>query len=191
MKRYQLLKDLPTFNKGETFRIDVFGNLVRENDGVVAYARKTLEGFKILEGDWFKEVSDKRERWRSMYSGAYWYIRELGDVEIGADFRDSASDTYYELGNYFKTKEDAEKMVDWLKAFATLRDDAGDFAPDWGKTEQMKWYAFYDHEFNIISTDYSYCGSQDSIIYFATEEKLEASIREHKQEWLTFFGVDR
>ena len=47
MKRYKLLKDLPTFKAGDLFYISEHGALVHDDGdfGVMAYARRTLDMF--------------------------------------------------------------------------------------------------------------------------------------------------
>lgn len=56
MKYYQLIKDLPTFKKGQIFYLNEFGFLVRKEDPVVAYSASTLKKFPNILKDWFKEV---------------------------------------------------------------------------------------------------------------------------------------
>lgn len=58
-KRYQLVKDLPTFKAGEIFElwdsIETQG-LYRESDGVMAYHQKTLDKFPNILEEWFEEI---------------------------------------------------------------------------------------------------------------------------------------
>lgn len=61
-KRYQLVKDLPTFKAGEIFElwdsIECQG-LYRESDDVMAYRKKTLDKFPNILGEWFEEIKPK------------------------------------------------------------------------------------------------------------------------------------
>ena len=93
------------------------------------------------------------------------------------------------IGNYFQTPEEAEKAVNWLKAFAVLRDDTKGFKPDWGDSEQDKWFVFYDHVSRCLWSDSSFT-CQGKNLYFASEDEANDSIKNHKREWLTFFGVE-
>lgn len=63
MKYYKLLKDLPTFNKGDIFRKADVGGLwhctgPKGYVDVMAYAEKTLEAFPNILTDWFEEIKE-------------------------------------------------------------------------------------------------------------------------------------
>lgn len=57
MKYYKLMKDLPTFKKGEQFFVNDYGQLIScAHEGVVAYSAHTLKRFPDVLKDWFVEV---------------------------------------------------------------------------------------------------------------------------------------
>lgn len=57
MKYYQLVKDLPTFKKGELFYINDYGQLMsNKHRNVVAYSALTIKEFPNILEDWFMEV---------------------------------------------------------------------------------------------------------------------------------------
>ena len=63
MKYYKLLKDLPTFNKGDLFcRADVGGlwhcTEPKGHVDVMAYHQNTLEKFPNILEDWFEEIKE-------------------------------------------------------------------------------------------------------------------------------------
>lgn len=190
MKRYKLLKDLPTFNKGDVFYLGALGGLIREKDGVIAYAESTLERFNILDSDWFEEIPEGYKRWRADRFDWYWYVGACGAVSNDRDSGVSIDDMRYELGNYFKTEEEAQKAAEWLKAFTTLRDDTKGFKPDWDDPEQDKWSVYYDHASRSLWSDLNFT-FQFGNLCFASEDDADASIKNHQREWLTFFGVEK
>lgn len=60
-RRYRLLKDLPTFNKGDEFYIAQTGALWYDgggDDDVCAYATQTLMRFPNILEDWFEPIED-------------------------------------------------------------------------------------------------------------------------------------
>lgn len=57
MKKYKLLKDLPTFKAGDLFYISEHGALVHDG-GVTAYARRTLDKFPEILTEWFEEIQE-------------------------------------------------------------------------------------------------------------------------------------
>ena len=184
MKRYRLLKDLPTFNKGDTFRLTEHGHLMSEEAGVITYAGPTLEKFNILDSGWFEEIPESK-RWRAEKGGLYWFVD--GGVADDYEQRVNTDDGRYELGNYFKTEEEAQKASDWLKAFAILRDDTKGFKPDWENDEQTKWCVLYDHGRGRLREDW-HVYLQEGVIYFATRDDALESIKAHEREWLTFLN---
>ena len=122
MKKYKLLRDLPTFKAGETFHFDWKGNLCADDSQgypeLVAYAKSTLEKYPNILGEWFEETEDdgKGKRWRAEYSGKFWYIDYDGEIGWHNDLCTELNDREYELGNYFKTKKEAEAARDWIKS---------------------------------------------------------------------------
>lgn len=59
----------------------------------------------------------------------YWHINSLGEIEelkIDEKFTDAESsfieDKHLEIGNYFETKEEAERVIEKLKAWKRLKD---------------------------------------------------------------------
>ena len=127
MKKYRLLKGLPTFKAGEIFKLKG-GNLYyypaengTENahwsDKIMAYNHKTLEKFPNILDEWFEEVEEPKD---------YWVI----DIRDGAGYKpylEEPSEMDFEIGNYFETKEEAEKAVEKLKAFKRLKDNGFSF----------------------------------------------------------------
>lgn len=193
MKRYKLLKDLPTFNKGDVFYLSVLGHLVREKDGVIAYSKPTLEEFNILDSDWLEEIPEEYKRWRADKGGLYWYVSSYSEARgatcSSMELYCSTDDYRRSIGNYFKTEAEAEKAAEWLKAFTTLRDDTKGFKPDWEKDDQEKWAVIYDYQDDKLAQCYCY-SIQRSIIFFANVNDAVESIKKHKREWKTFYGVE-
>ena len=187
MKRYILKKDLPTFKKGEIFICD--GDLWQKSDNILAYTESELDEFPNILKDWFEELPEEYERWRAEDEQEYFYIDSEGFVRcIGESFF-SCDDRRYELGNYFKTMEEAGKALYWLKAFTILRDDTKGFKPDWGAEAEYKYFVAFCHTKKElwVGSDLKH---QSKPIYFKSRKDAEASIEMHEKEWLTYFGVE-
>lgn len=188
MKKYKLLKDLPTFKVGDIFYINDGGSLIHESDGVVAYRWDTLDKFPNILTDWFEEIKEPT-RWKpKKYYEHYYYINALGIV-AGDTWSDSTSidRERFDLGNCFQTKEEAERVAEYLKALATVRGDATTKFVR-GKNN---WYVYYDTNLNSIHSSISYSMLDNGIFglpYFATKEDAQRSIELHKKEWLTIFN---
>ena len=63
-----------------------------------------------------------KRRFVPEYGGEYWYISDSGEVNSNYWYDDYDHKGRLKLGNVFKTKEEAEKAVEKLKALRRLRD---------------------------------------------------------------------
>ena len=117
----------------------------------------------------------------------YWYMSTTGNVYDenweGFDFEEDA----LEIGNVFKTKEQAEFAVEKLKVEAELRKYSRPF--EYGK---FNHYLFLDIDGDSFRTDFtSYCPPQGAI-YFESEEKAQEAVstvgKERVKKYI--FGVE-
>ena len=188
MKRYKLKRDLPTFKEGEIFYLSDAGNLIRESDNVPAYSWSTIDKFPNILTDWFEEINEST-RWKPEKFQNYYHVGGDGFVYSDTWANGSAVDNgRFEIGNCFKTEEEAERAAEYLKALAVVRGDAtGKFVKG-----ENNWYVYYDTDSSSIHSIIS-CSMLDNGIfglpYFATREDAQRSIELHKNEWLTIFGV--
>lgn len=190
MKRYKLLKDLPTFKAGEKFHINQNGSLVANESGVVAYAYNTLGKFPNILEDWFEEIPED-EPWVPVKGDSYYYIDDIGVVcKTWWDNSISGVDQMrYILGNCFKAEEEAKRAVKWLKARKVLMDDTRGFKP---KRGELNVYVYYNLDVDGSGRLRTCAGlmSINSPITFASVSDAVKSIKKHKAEWLTYLGVE-
>lgn len=125
MTKYELIKDLPTFEKGEVFVLLGTG-LHRYSDGLMAYPRAVIDKYPNILKDWFEKVDDPNGRWEPKRGDKYYFVRNYasGDNPVFSMTWDNdvVDQSVNELGNVFRTKEKAEKAVEKLKAFKRLKD---------------------------------------------------------------------
>ena len=188
MKRYKLKRDLPTFKAGEIFYISDAGNLLRESDNIAAYSWSTLDKFPNILTDWFEEIEESN-RWKPEKFQKYYYVGGDSFVYDDGWANDSAIDNgRFKIGNIFQTKEEAERVVKYLKALAVVRGDAtSKFARD-----RNNFYVYYDIISNHLAVGVSFYDLENGIFglpYFATTGDAQRSIELHRNEWLTIFGV--
>lgn len=168
MKRYKLKKDLPTFKAGDEFIIETDGSLyymgddetfVATNERIKAYDKTTLEKFPNILEDWFEEV--KTEPWKPKKFDSYYIVNCVSRIEEIIWVNDYADRNNLVIGNCFKTKEDAEEVVEKLKAFKRLRDAGFKFTGysmsgsrgDIGFTMNDDDYGEYADELNLLFGD--------------------------------------
>lgn len=192
MKRYKLKRDLPTFKAGDEFSY-INGSLIEckpnGTTGICLYSANTLEKFPNILIDWFEEVKEPT-RWKPEMGQAYYYIRGDGSVYDDTWVNDCAVDNgRFEIGNIFQTREEAERVVEYLEALAIVRGDATSKFTKGCRN----WRVYYDSVFNYLAIESNFSDINNGIFglpYFATEDDAQRSIKLHKKEWLTIFGVE-
>lgn len=194
MKRYKLLKDLPTFKAGDLFYISEYGALVHNGgdpDGcnVMAYAQSTLEMFPNILTEWFEEIQEPTDsiHWKPECGEEYWVVNSYGLI-VKRIWSDSNEDlNMYKLGIVHPTKEECEKAHDRELAEVRLR-RTSNFKPNF-KNGNGGWVVMYDHFERVLAIEcYSFCDSGEPVRYETEEEALK-SIKENEQDWLIYFGI--
>lgn len=146
LKRYKLLKDLPTFKAGDEFFIGESGNLIAGTPekpktvrvgeiepieiNLMAYAKETLEQFPNILTDWFEEIKEPKR---------IYYANDFGcNVANMTENNNSIIiKSLKSVGNHFETYEEAKAYLEYLKAKAIIKQDTKGFKPDW-KTQVRK-----------------------------------------------------
>lgn len=92
MKRYKLLKDLPTFKAGQLAYVSSLGNLMAGTPeepetadtglNLMMYHRGTLEKFPNILTEWFEEIKEPVNsiHWKPNFGEEYWYVNYIGNV---------------------------------------------------------------------------------------------------------------
>ena len=187
MKRYKLLKDLPTFKAGEIFYLSDAGNLFRESDNVPAYSWSTIDKFPNILADWFEEIKEPT-RWKPEARQDYYCVTSDGSV-VKDDWSNwCLDDGRFEIGNCFQTEEEAEKVVEYLKALAVVRGDATTKFTK-GKNNWSVSYSTLSNRLIVVTHLSAIYYGVFGLPYFATKEDAERSIEQHKNEWLTIFDA--
>ena len=65
-----------------------------------------------------KAINEKygiKKRWRAKQGGYFYYIDFLFEIEWTVETLAEGDDAVYESGNYFETKEEAEKCAEYMK----------------------------------------------------------------------------
>lgn len=189
MKRYKLKKDTPAFKAGTECYIEEAGNMVpcRGISYTIVHKDQLEKNPNILT-DWFEEIEEPT-RWKPLMKQNYYYVGNSGYVH-GATWTDDYFDSdRFKIGNGFQTKEEAERVVECLKALATVRGDAtSKFTKD-----RNNWYVYYDTDSDSLESSISRSMLDNGIFglpYFATSEDARRSIELHRHEWLTIFGIE-
>lgn len=192
MKRYKLLKDLPTFKAGGLFYISEYGALVYDDGGfgVMAYAQSTLEKFPNILTEWFEEIKEPTDsiHWKPKHGDEYFWIDECGSILPGTFYRDSLYDQQrLTFGNVYRTEKEAEKARDRRLAKVRLQ-RTSTFEPDF-ENGNGGWLVGYDHEDDrLLAVPIDYIDYGEPVRY-ATEEEAKRSISENREDWLAYLGI--
>lgn len=196
MKRYKLLKDLPTFKAGDLFYISEYGALVHNGGGpdgynVMAYAQSTLEKFPNILTEWFEEIQEESTdsiHWKPKNGEIYWFTGIGGKTNHDFWTGTPADFWCYGLGKIYRTKEECEKARDRELAEARLR-RTSTFKPDF-ENGDSGWGVHYDHLNNKLG--YFKCSWQDTgePIRYKTSQEAEKSIKENGKDWKIYFGIE-
>ena len=189
MKRYKLKKDTPAFKAGTECYIEEAGHMVpcRGISYTIVHKDQLEKNPNILT-DWFEEI-EEQTRWKPELGQRYYSLDSKGSPYDDIWSNDYIDRNRSEIGNCFQTKEEAERVVEYLKALAVVRGDATSGFVKYNDN----WFIGYDPEHKSIDAFCNPYTARNGIFglpYFATEEDAKRSIELHKKEWLTIFGVE-
>lgn len=194
MKRYKLLKDLPTFKAGDLFYISEYGALVHNGgdpDGynVMAYAQSTLEKFPNILTEWFEEIPNPTDsiHWKPVIGEEYWSFHSDGGISYNfctGCYWDTAR---YEMGRTYRTEEDCIRARDRELAEARLR-RTSKFKPDF-ENDKGGWIVVYNYRQHKLFAQYVNFEDAGEPVRYETKEDALKSIKENKEDWRTYFGI--
>lgn len=205
MKRYKLLKDLPTFKAGQLAYISKTGNLIAgtpENQKttetgliIMIYHETTLKKFPGILTEWFEEIQKPTDsiHWKPKEGDNYYYIVHSynplhNEILVSAWIDDDHDKTHYLLGNIYRSYEEAEKARDRRLAEVRLR-RTSNFKPDF-ENDNGGWVIFYNPREKKLEVDEVYRFDYGEIVRYETKEEAEKSIKNNEKDWLTYFGIE-
>ena len=188
MKKYKLLKDLPFAEEGAIFR-EWTGErsgkeekaLVNTNNLTTTLWVEDIENFD----EWFEEVGEPE--W-------VYYINAFGGVvdNVRVANLPGVRARLKSTGNYFKTQEEAEKYLEYLKVKEVIKQDAKGFKPDWDTSKEPKYIGRYGGFTEKPTLDwvciYTYTYST---ICFRTLEDITDSFEKHPEEWKKYLTYEQ
>ena len=127
-----------------------------------------------LADDW-EVVEEKKKYWKPKKDEKYYFITAYEyDVCVMDDMNDEVivDDNRINMGNCFKTEEEAEHMVEKLKVIHELQKFAfenNEKEIDWNDIKQYKCFLIYDTDDKKICVDYrTYVKNEPFNIYFTS-----------------------
>ena len=186
-KKYRLLKDLPFAKAGDIFKGELeYGTTVLFPEDYENYKHK-LSSDEFWDFDeWFEEIKEPEQ---------IYYVDNLGGYVSKIDENQFAIfpaliANLKSTGNYFETREEAEKYLEFLKARTIIKQDTKGFKPNWQDTDEDKWCGVWDIIHKEVSTHITWYGQEDSI-YFKSKEDVKESFEKHPNEWRTYLTYEQ
>lgn len=200
MKRYKLLKDLPTFKAGQLAYISKTGNLIAgtpENQKttetgliIMIYHETTLKKFPEILTEWFEEIKEPVDsiHWKPKKDDEYFWMNSYGETQPDVWDGDSIDIMRLALGMIYRTEEECERAQERKLAEVRLR-QTSNFKPDF-ENERGGWIVYYDYECETLAVcGFDYYDAGEPVRY-ATREEAEKSIEENREDWKIYFGID-
>lgn len=124
-----------------------------------------------LADDW-EIVEEKKKYWTPKEKEKYFYIEDCMGVSDDRNVQAPIDYCRFNIGNFFKTKIEAEHILEKLKVIHELQKFAyenNEGEIDWKNFNQCKYKIFYDAEDEDLYVDYSIqCESEPFNIYFTS-----------------------
>lgn len=167
-------------------------NRICTGDGVAV----TGIAFEAALADDWEIVEEPIKDWKPKKGNKYYYIGSAGSI-FNYDCREDILDVaHLNIGNYFKTEEDAKHMVEKFKVIRELQKFANENNEekiDWKNFNQCKYKIFYDAEDGDLYVDYSIqCESEPFNIYFTSSKIAKRAIEEIGEDRIKkyYFNVE-
>lgn len=148
----------------------------------------------VFSNDWEVVEEPKSKVWKPSLGDLYYYINSNGDIKLS--YYNTRSIDKRCIGNFFKTDEEAEHMVEKLKIIKELRDFAlehNDEEIDWHDKEQDKFEISYEDSNDGVKPAYNiYYRSQAFNIYFTSLEIAKEAIKTVGEDRIKkyYFDID-
>ena len=190
--KYKLLKDTPTIKAGTIFKevtsdFDELKELVR----ITPIGAKTSPQFTIQDIDNFDEWFEKMEdniHYQPRNGEKVFCLNEEGDI-YSFTFNDLLSHhKRLAFGFVYRTIEEAQKARERRLAEVRLQ-QTSDFKPDPNKGE-LGWIVGYSCRAKKLAVERFIYSHYGETIHYATAEDAKKSIRENREDWLIYFGIE-
>lgn len=190
--KYKLLKDTPTIKAGTIFEevtsdYDELKELVR----ITPIGAKTSPQFTIQDIDNFDEWFEKMEdsiHYQPRNGEKVFCLNEEGDI-YSFTFNDLLSHhKRLAFGFVYRTIEEAQKARERRLAEVRLQ-QTSNFKPNF-EDANGGWTVYYSYKDKKMNSFFAGYDDAGEIVCYETEEEAKRSIKENREDWLTYFGIE-
>lgn len=122
VEKYNCSREESPYNSEE--RVLFLGDdIIISDKSIYCYTQEKIKEIKEFV-DFVNEKYGIIKRWRADYNKMFYFIESYGEANCINDIRAESDTSKYELGNYFKTKEEAQKVIDskeWQEFWEKVR----------------------------------------------------------------------
>lgn len=138
-----------------------------------------------------KSNGSKGMVWKPEYDEWYFYVSGYGVIGSNVWINDYTDNGYYEIGNCFKTEEEAKFALEKTKVEAELcrfAEKNNEYEIDWKDEDQEKWFIYY---YSDKICPYQTYSTMRNDIYFSSKEIAKQAVDNIGEERLKkyYFGV--
>ena len=122
-----------------------------------------------------KRLKKKPKRWRAERGEMFWYVNEIGMIFRVTECSTRSDDYFYNSGNYFQTKEQAEEYKKKLILQQEYKDWCA-FDCDWHDENQIKYFSYYSHKSNRIYFELNRLCKKQGVVYSESPLRIQEFI---------------
>jgi hypothetical protein len=190
---------LPCAEAGE-----IFQQGYDENDKDNIYLFQEIFGAKQIKiwldyidnfDEWFEEIKELELPKEFFYVlinkiASVNYLTYSFDEETRQEYRNIV-EKHKSVGNYFETREEAEKYLEYLKAKAIIKQDTKGFKPNWSNSYSYVHFGCWNNRRNELYADSTTSNETYTTIYFKTKKDLLDSFKKHPEEWKVYLTYEQ
>ena len=165
-------------------------------DGNIKFNNFTQETIaNTLAEDW-EVVEEKKKYWTPKEKEKYFYIEDCMGVSDDRNVQAPIDYCRFNIGNFFKTKIEAEHILEKLKVIHELQKFAyenNEGEIDWKNFNQCKYYLVYDTKDEDLYVDYTAYSKRETFnIYFTSSKIAKRAIEEIGEDRIKkyYFNVE-
>ncbi len=122
----------------------------------------------------------------------YYYLDDVGYVELNKELFDEIDDDLHGCGNYYLTKEDAIRAEKQIRLFRLL----DRFSRQHGWTDELwknsiieKYYIYFDYNYKSIETESVHISRYICQVYFVSESVAQQAIEKYRDLIMEVIGI--
>lgn len=133
--------------------------------------------------------------WKPEYNESYYYITSDERIPFIEWLNDVVDNNIFNSSRLFKTKAEAEKHLEWLKAKRSIELEIArlneGWTPDWNNSDERKWVVAFDFDCKELDTlPYHFFKDVPNSMYLKSNDLAKQLIETHEKELRIYLEVE-